>query len=79
MEAEQLNQIENQLKELGSRAEELKRYLDYPAKQDRLEEVVRLSEDPDIWNDQKKKPRKSAANAKPRRRGAGARPGNQRR
>lgn len=54
MEAEQLNQIENQLKELGSRAEELKRYLDYPAKQDRLEEVVRLSEDPDIWNDQKK-------------------------
>lgn len=54
MEAEQLNQIENQLKELGSRADELKRYLDYPAKQDRLEEVVRLSEDPDIWNDQKK-------------------------
>ena len=54
MEAEQLNQIENNLTDLGARAEELKRYLDYPGKQDRLEEVVRLSEDPDIWNDQKK-------------------------
>ena len=54
MEAEQLNQIANKLSDLGARAEELKRYLDYPGKQDRLEEVVRLSEDPDIWNDQKK-------------------------
>ena len=24
---------------------------DYPVKQDRLEEVVRLSESPDFWND----------------------------
>ena len=54
MESEQLNQIENQLKELGQRADELKRYLDYPGKVDRLEEVVRLSEDPEIWNDPKK-------------------------
>ncbi|MDR3426941.1 MULTISPECIES: peptide chain release factor 2 [Silvimonas] len=54
MEAEQLNQIENRLTALGERADELKRYLDYPAKVDRLEEVVRLSEDPDTWNDPKK-------------------------
>ncbi|MBM5570781.1 MULTISPECIES: peptide chain release factor 2 [Deefgea] len=54
MEAEQLNQIENQLKELGARADELKRYLDYPGKVDRLEEVVRLSEAPETWNDPKK-------------------------
>ncbi|QLI82977.1 peptide chain release factor 2 [Chitinibacter fontanus] len=54
MESEQLNQIENQLKELGARADELKRYLDYPTKVDRLEEVVRLSEAPETWNDPKK-------------------------
>ncbi|WP_035058686.1 peptide chain release factor 2 [Andreprevotia chitinilytica] len=54
MEAEQLNQIDNHLSDLAKRADELKRYLDYPGKRDRLEEVVRLSEDPDIWNDPKK-------------------------
>lgn len=54
MEAEQLNQIENSLSDLASRTEELRRYLDYPSKRDRLEEVVRLSESPEIWNDPKK-------------------------
>ncbi|GAA5785732.1 peptide chain release factor 2 [Chitiniphilus shinanonensis] len=54
MEAEQLNQIAAHLDDLAGRADELKRYLDYPAKRDRLEEVVRLSEDPELWNDQKK-------------------------
>ncbi|MCX7207496.1 MAG: peptide chain release factor 2 [Proteobacteria bacterium] len=54
MEAEQLNQIENRIEDLVSRSEELRKYLDYPGKSDRLEEVVRLTEDPDIWNDQKK-------------------------
>ncbi|WP_028451162.1 peptide chain release factor 2 [Chitinilyticum aquatile] len=54
MEAEQLNQIGNRFDDLGQRAEELKRYLDYPTKVDRLEEVVRLIEDPELWNDQKK-------------------------
>ncbi|WP_148715615.1 peptide chain release factor 2 [Chitinolyticbacter meiyuanensis] len=54
MEAEQLNQIVAHLEDLANRAEELKRYLDYPTKCDRLEEVVRLSEDPELWNDQKK-------------------------
>ncbi|MBE9609479.1 peptide chain release factor 2 [Chitinilyticum piscinae] len=54
MEAEQLNQIANRFDDLGQRAEELKRYLDYPTKVDRLEEVVRMSEDPELWNDPKK-------------------------
>lgn len=54
MEAEQLNLIENTLSDLAKRTEELRRYLDYPGKRDRLEEVVRLTEDPDIWNDPKK-------------------------
>ena len=54
MEAEQLNQIENTLADLAKRTEELRQYLDYPGKRDRLEEVVRLTEDPDIWNDPKK-------------------------
>ncbi|SFN12825.1 peptide chain release factor 2 [Formivibrio citricus] len=54
MEAEQLNQIENALSDLANRTEELRRYLDYPGKRDRLEEVVRLSESPEIWNDPKK-------------------------
>ena len=53
MEAEQLNIIENSLTGLGNRIEELRRYLDYPGKRDRLEEVVRLSESPEIWNDPK--------------------------
>ncbi|MBV8660212.1 MAG: peptide chain release factor 2 [Burkholderiales bacterium] len=54
MEAERLNQIQNTIADLASRGDELRRYLDYPGKVDRLEEVVRLSEDPDIWNDPKK-------------------------
>ncbi|WP_139256014.1 peptide chain release factor 2 [Chitinimonas taiwanensis] len=54
MEAERLNAIENALADLASRGDELRRYLDYPGKKDRLEEVSRLSEDPSIWNDQKR-------------------------
>ncbi|PHV11764.1 peptide chain release factor 2 [Chitinimonas sp. BJB300] len=54
MEAEQLNAIENALADLAARGDELRRYLDYPGKKDRLEEVSRLSEDPSIWNDQKR-------------------------
>ena len=54
MEAEQINQIENTLSDLATRTEELRRYLDYPGKRDRLEEVVRLMEDPNVWNDPKK-------------------------
>ncbi|WP_366799105.1 peptide chain release factor 2 [Thiobacillus sp.] len=51
MEAESLNQIESSLADLGERATQLRGFLDYPVKQDRLEEVVRLSEAPDFWND----------------------------
>ncbi|MFZ0105917.1 MAG: peptide chain release factor 2 [Thiobacillus sp.] len=51
MEAEALNQIESQLADLGERANQLRGFLDYPVKKDRLEEVVRLSEAPDFWND----------------------------
>ncbi|WP_152966497.1 peptide chain release factor 2 [Gulbenkiania mobilis] len=54
MEAEVLNQIENSLNDLAARAADLRRYLDYEGKRDRLEEVVRLTEDPDIWNDPKR-------------------------
>ncbi|XZG68836.1 peptide chain release factor 2 [Chitinibacteraceae bacterium HSL-7] len=54
MEAEQLNQIVALLDDLSARADELKRYLDYPGKRDRLEEVDRMSEDPDLWSDPKK-------------------------
>ncbi|HYJ19942.1 MAG TPA: peptide chain release factor 2 [Burkholderiales bacterium] len=54
MDAEQLNAIANQLTDLDSRADELRRYLDFEGKRNRLNEVVRLSEDPAIWNDAKR-------------------------
>ncbi|MFN3543563.1 MAG: peptide chain release factor 2 [Thiobacillus sp.] len=54
MEAESLNQIESKLADLGERAGQLRGFLDYAAKKDRLEEVIRLSEAPDFWNDPEK-------------------------
>ncbi|MEW9900629.1 peptide chain release factor 2 [Chitinivorax sp. PXF-14] len=54
MEAERLNQIANTMQDLAARNDELRRYLDYDQKQDRLEEVTRLTEDPEVWNDPKK-------------------------
>ncbi|MCP5277148.1 MAG: peptide chain release factor 2 [Thiobacillus sp.] len=54
MEAERLNQIEAQLEDLAKRAQELKGYLDYPGKRDRLTEVIGLSEDPKLWDDSKR-------------------------
>ncbi|MFN0038791.1 MAG: peptide chain release factor 2 [Burkholderiales bacterium] len=54
MEAEQLNAIANQLQDLETRAKELRRYLDFDAKSNRLIEVVRIAEDPAIWNDAKR-------------------------
>ncbi|WP_269533154.1 peptide chain release factor 2 [Chitinimonas sp. BJYL2] len=54
MEAERLNQIDNSLADLAARGDELRRYLDYAGKKDRLEEVNRLTEDPSIWEDPKK-------------------------
>ncbi|WP_152603047.1 peptide chain release factor 2 [Caballeronia sordidicola] len=53
MEAERLNAIENLLADLRRRAGELRGYLDYDAKALRLDEVNRVLEDPNVWNDSK--------------------------
>ncbi|WP_131861489.1 peptide chain release factor 2 [Crenobacter luteus] len=54
MEAEILNQIDATLNDLAQRSQDIRGYLDYAGKKDRLEEVSRLTEDPDIWNEPKK-------------------------
>ncbi|MDQ8021660.1 MAG: peptide chain release factor 2 [Moraxellaceae bacterium] len=51
MEAERLNAITNQIADLRAREQELRRYLDYPDKAEKLEEVSKQLEDPNIWND----------------------------
>ncbi|MBI1990294.1 MAG: peptide chain release factor 2 [Betaproteobacteria bacterium] len=54
MEAEQLNAIARRLQDLGQRNAELRRYLDFEAKQKRLAAVVTLAEDPAVWSDNKR-------------------------
>ncbi|HWH49752.1 MAG TPA: peptide chain release factor 2 [Burkholderiales bacterium] len=54
MEAERLNALQNQLDDLDIRARELRRYLDFDGKRNRLVEVVKLTEDPAFWNDAKR-------------------------
>ncbi|MDD4912237.1 MAG: peptide chain release factor 2 [Sideroxydans sp.] len=54
MEAEQLNALTNKIQDLQARNLELRRYLDYDGKQDRLAEVVVLAEDPAVWQDSKR-------------------------
>ncbi|MGO8753642.1 MAG: peptide chain release factor 2 [Gallionellaceae bacterium] len=54
MEAEQLNALTNQLQDLRARSNELRRYLDFDSKQERLAEVVALAEDPAVWQDSKR-------------------------
>ncbi|MBU0622412.1 MAG: peptide chain release factor 2 [Gammaproteobacteria bacterium] len=54
MEAEQLNALSNSLQDLRNRSNELRRFLDFDGKQDRLAEVNQLAEDPAIWNDAKR-------------------------
>ncbi|MDX8386146.1 MAG: peptide chain release factor 2 [Gallionella sp.] len=54
MEAEQLNALSNQLQDLATRSVELRRFLDYDTKQERLTEVSELAEDPAIWQDAKR-------------------------
>ncbi|MCB5184857.1 peptide chain release factor 2 [Methylobacillus gramineus] len=51
MEAEQLNIIAHRLDDLVERHQALRGYLDFETKQQRLEEVSQLLEDPSIWND----------------------------
>jgi peptide chain release factor 2 len=54
MEAEQLNALSNQLQDLATRSAELRRFLQFDEKHERLAEVRALSENPDIWNDAKR-------------------------
>ena len=54
MEAERINLLNNTLADLEKRSGEIRVYLDYDGKKDRLEEVVGLSEDPELWNDPKR-------------------------
>ena len=54
METEQINQLNNQLDDLAQRNADIRVYMDYQGKKERLEEVVGLSEDPELWNDPKR-------------------------
>ncbi|MDN3518578.1 peptide chain release factor 2 [Aquisalimonas lutea] len=46
----ELNALYSQAADLRERVDALRGYLDYPGKKERLEEVLRLLEDPNIWN-----------------------------
>ncbi|HTR56614.1 MAG TPA: peptide chain release factor 2 [Casimicrobiaceae bacterium] len=54
MEAEQLNQLAGSLSGLQQRAADLRRYLDFDAKSERLNAVAKALEDPGIWSNQKR-------------------------
>ncbi|RTL54182.1 MAG: peptide chain release factor 2 [Rhodocyclaceae bacterium] len=54
MEAERINAIENHLTGLAQRGDELRRYLDFDVKEEKLTELNREMEDPALWNDQEK-------------------------
>ncbi|QIB51096.1 peptide chain release factor 2 [Pseudomonas sp. OIL-1] len=47
----EINPILNTIKDLRSRSETIRGYLDYDHKRDRLTEVERELEDPSVWND----------------------------
>ncbi|QUN05248.1 peptide chain release factor 2 [Shewanella yunxiaonensis] len=47
----EVNPVKNKIKELAERTDLLRGYLDYDAKKERLEEVVRELESSDVWND----------------------------
>ncbi|MGD8909680.1 MAG: peptide chain release factor 2 [Chromatiales bacterium] len=49
-----INPIINQIDDLKGRSASLRGYLDYEGKKERLTEVLRELEDPDIWNDQER-------------------------
>ncbi|MCH1920687.1 peptide chain release factor 2 [Shewanella sp. A3A] len=46
----EVNPVKNKIKELSERTELLRGYLDYDAKKERLEEVVRELEGSEVWN-----------------------------
>ncbi|MEZ5607007.1 MAG: peptide chain release factor 2 [Burkholderiaceae bacterium] len=54
MDAEHLNLIGTQIEDLRSRTAELRGYLDYDSKAERLRTVNAALEDPAVWNDPKK-------------------------
>ncbi|MEW6760623.1 MAG: peptide chain release factor 2 [Pseudomonadota bacterium] len=54
MEAERINAISALLNDLTSREAELRRYLDFDRKSEKLEQVNQELEDPSVWNDQKR-------------------------
>ncbi|MBA3592282.1 MAG: peptide chain release factor 2 [Polaromonas sp.] len=54
MEAERINTIVNQLTDLSNRVVELRGYLDYPAKERKLNEVNAALEDPKVWDNPKR-------------------------
>ncbi|MDF0533937.1 peptide chain release factor 2 [Shewanella sp. A32] len=47
----EVNPVKNKIKELAERTDLLRGYLDYDAKKERLEEVVRELESSEVWND----------------------------
>ncbi|WP_295748811.1 peptide chain release factor 2 [Undibacterium sp.] len=54
MEAERLNSLEALLGDLGTRAVELRRYLDFDVKSEKLEQVNAELEDPKVWEEPKR-------------------------
>ncbi|MCE3026907.1 peptide chain release factor 2 [Salinicola sp. DM10] len=48
---QEINPINNLIKDLSERTDVLRGYLDYAEKKDRLEEVSRELENPEVWND----------------------------
>ncbi|MCF8167461.1 MAG: peptide chain release factor 2 [Rhodoferax sp.] len=54
MEAERINLIGSTLTDLSARTQELRGYLDYDAKAERLRTVNASLEDPTVWNDPKR-------------------------
>ncbi|HVL76668.1 MAG TPA: peptide chain release factor 2 [Noviherbaspirillum sp.] len=54
MEAERLNALSALLEDLSRRATDLRRYLDFDVKSEKLEQVNGELEDPNVWNDPKR-------------------------
>ncbi|MGV8805861.1 MAG: peptide chain release factor 2 [Polaromonas sp.] len=54
MEAEHINLIANRIEDLSNRVNELRGYLDYPAKARKLNEVNAALEDPKVWDNPKR-------------------------
>ncbi|MCF6767950.1 peptide chain release factor 2 [Thiotrichales bacterium 19S11-10] len=50
----EINQAKTQLEEMQSRALQLRGYLDFEVKKERLDEVIRELEEPSIWNEPEK-------------------------